>query len=141
MKITKIKVENFRLLKDFSIDVENKLSLIIGKNNTGKTSLLAVIEKFLTEKSNFSIHDFNLDEQEKLKALEKKEGISIPEDFKFSIYLLFEIKYDDTDNLRNLSSLILNLESENTVVLGFEYYLNPIQFKYLIDDFVEFKSE
>lgn len=141
MKITKIKIENFRLLKDFSIDIEDKLSLIIGKNNTGKTSLLAIIEKFLTEKSGFTIHDFNLDEQEKLKALETKGGINIPEDFKFNIQLLFEIEYKDTDNLRNISSLILNLESKNAVVLGFEYYLNPIQFKYLMSDFGEFKSE
>ncbi len=47
MKITKIQVENYRLLKDFSIDIEKELSLVIGKNNCGKTSLLSVIDKFL----------------------------------------------------------------------------------------------
>ncbi len=38
MKITKIKVKNYRLLKNFSIDLEDELSLIIGKNNCGKTN-------------------------------------------------------------------------------------------------------
>ena len=38
MKIYKIQVENFRLLKNFSIDVEDELSLVLGKNNTGVIS-------------------------------------------------------------------------------------------------------
>ncbi|GAA4243365.1 ATP-dependent endonuclease [Winogradskyella damuponensis] len=141
MKITQIEIKNYRLLKDFKIDLEDNLSLVIGKNNTGKTSLLSVIEKFLTDKSDFSINDFNLDTQETIKSLEKETTIDIPEDFKFSIRLLFEIKYEAEDNLQNLSSLILNLETEDIVVLGFEYFLNPSQFKYLIEDFSNFKKE
>ena len=141
MKIKNIEIKNYRLLKDFKIDLEDNLSLVIGKNNTGKTSLLSVIEKFLTDKSDFSINDFNLDTQETIKSLEKGVNIEIPDDFKFSIQLLFEIKYEEDDNLQNLSSLILNLETENIVVLGFEYFLNPSQFKYLIEDFKNFKKE
>ena len=38
MKIKEIKVENYRLLKDFSIDLEDDLSLVIGKNNTGNST-------------------------------------------------------------------------------------------------------
>ena len=40
MYLSKITVRNFRLLKNFSIDLEQDLSLVIGKNNSGKTSLL-----------------------------------------------------------------------------------------------------
>ena len=47
MQIYKIQVENFRLLKNFSIDIEEELSLVIGKNNTGKTSILSALDKFL----------------------------------------------------------------------------------------------
>lgn len=46
MKVFKIQISDFRLLKDFSIDVEDELSLVIGKNNTGKTSILSVLDKF-----------------------------------------------------------------------------------------------
>ena len=60
MKIKKIEVENFRLLKTFSMDLENELSLVIGKNNTGKTSILSVLDKFINEKSKFSYDDLIL---------------------------------------------------------------------------------
>ena len=54
MKVFKIQIENYRLLKSFSIDLEDELSLVIGKNNTGKTSILSVLDKFLnqSEKNN-----------------------------------------------------------------------------------------
>ena len=45
MYLSKITIENFRLLKNFSIDLEEELSLIIGKNNSGKTSLLYLLDK------------------------------------------------------------------------------------------------
>ena len=51
--IYKIQVENFRLLKSFSMDLEEPLSLVVGKNNTGKTSILTVLDKFLNDKVSF----------------------------------------------------------------------------------------
>ena len=69
MKITKIDIQNFRLLKNFSIDLEEELSLVIGKNNTGKTSLLTVLDKFLNDTKSFSYNDFNFDFWKKLKLL------------------------------------------------------------------------
>lgn len=45
--IEKIIVRNFRLLKEFSIDLEDSLSLVIGKNNVDKTSLLHMLDQFL----------------------------------------------------------------------------------------------
>jgi len=61
MRITKLNIQNFRLLKNFSIDLEEELSLVIGKNNTGKTSLLTVLDKFLNDTKSFSYNDFNID--------------------------------------------------------------------------------
>jgi len=55
MKITKIKVDNFRLLKEFEIDIEDNLSLVIGKNNCAKTSLLTILERFLSSDQNVSL--------------------------------------------------------------------------------------
>lgn len=59
MKIKKIQVKNYRLLQNFSLDLENELSLVIGKNNCGKTSLLLVLNKFLNSVK-FTSDDFNL---------------------------------------------------------------------------------
>lgn len=46
MKIKKIQIQNFRLLKNLELDVEDDLSLIVGKNNVGKTSVLSIMDKF-----------------------------------------------------------------------------------------------
>ena len=53
------------------MDVEENLSLVIGKNNTGKTSILSVLDKFLTqsEKNRFHFDDFNIDYKKELENL------------------------------------------------------------------------
>lgn len=78
MFVKRVLVENFRLLKNFSIDLQQELSLVIGKNNVGKTSLLVVLDKFINGGTEISYNDFNLDLQ---KALENMltEGSPIAE--------------------------------------------------------------
>ena len=55
MNISKIDINNFRLLKQTSINCEKELSLIIGKNNCGKTSLLSALSKCIGSKSEVSL--------------------------------------------------------------------------------------
>lgn len=38
MKLTKINIKNFRLLTDVELDIDDSMTLIVGKNNFGKTS-------------------------------------------------------------------------------------------------------
>lgn len=135
MKIFKLEVKNFRLLKDFSLDVEDELSLIIGKNNSGKTSILNVLNKFLSNSdvSSISINDFNLDfKGEICKILDERSQIS-ESDYKnknISIYLRIFITYDENDNLRNVSDLIMDLDpTHNIIVLSFEYSLSYNDYK------------
>lgn len=47
MILEKVEIVNYRMLKDFELDLKTDLSLIVGKNNCGKTSLLTVMDKFL----------------------------------------------------------------------------------------------
>ena len=68
MKIEKIKVENFRSLKNFEIDLEETMSLIVGKNNTGKTSVIEILNKFINKSGSIESDDFNIDY---VKELEK----------------------------------------------------------------------
>lgn len=86
MKVKKIIVNNYRLLKDFTIDLEDDLSLVIGKNNCGKTSFLSLLEKFLVNDSdNFSFEDFNLEYQQELKDDIIKD--TVPDDYNFNLQL------------------------------------------------------
>ena len=133
MKVSKIRIKNFRLLKDIEIDLEDELSLIIGKNNCGKTSILTCLNKLLTSQSGTSLNfdDINLEFQGKLVDCilnskswndEKNKGIEV--------YLYIE--YNDLDNLANISTLMMDLDPKNyTVVLKVEYILDCDNFKIL----------
>ncbi|WP_018605559.1 ATP-dependent nuclease [Uliginosibacterium gangwonense] len=59
MKITTVEVENFRLLHNVSLKLEDETTVVVGRNNCGKTSLSDVIRKFLSERSTFEIEDFS----------------------------------------------------------------------------------
>ena len=47
MRITKISVRNFRILQDSTLDFDRDLCLLLGRNNSGKTSFMVLIDKFL----------------------------------------------------------------------------------------------
>ena len=139
MKITKIKVDNFRLLKEFEIDLEDNLSLVIGKNNCGKTSLLTILERFLVgDQNNFSFDDLNIAAQIELKEkIEKK----IDEKIDCGIRLRLYINYTEDDDLKNISSMMLNLNpEENYIILCFEYALNYEKTIKLKEDYEKFKT-
>ena len=143
MKIKQIVINNYRLLKDFTLDLEDDLSLVIGKNNSGKTSFLSLLEKFLlvAEQNNFSFEDFNLDYQQQLKADIAKANIEETYDYKLQLRLYIHYDKDDA-NLRNISSLMLNLNpTENVVILSFEYSMGYQDFQRLKEDFSRFKQD
>ena len=112
MKVFKIEIENYRLLKDFSMDLEKELSLVIGKNNTGKTSILSVLDKFFSQsdKHKFYFDDFNIDFKIEFKdKIEAEEAIS-EEDYKrLGIRLRLFFEYTETDNLSNVSRVMMEL--------------------------------
>jgi len=143
MKIKKIKILNFRLLKDFHLDLEKDLSLVIGKNNSGKTSLLAILEKFIGQRahlSEFSCDDFNIDFQKKLKAI--VEGEEVQADDFLGIQLKLFIEYEKADNLSNLSKVIMDLDpGNNTVVLCYEFKLRHDDVTAFTEDYKEFASK
>ena len=110
MKLKKIKVRNFRLLKETELDLRDDLSLLIGKNNTGKTSMLVLFEKFYND-WDFTFNDFHLSMRENILNID--ETID-PIDYTIQMHL--EIEYNEEDNLQFLSEFLLDLESENSTI-------------------------
>lgn len=128
MFLSKITVQNFRLLKDFSIDLEKELSLIIGKNNSGKTSLLYLLDKIFHWRDKggcIHIDDFNLDYKKSLvDMLVKDEVIDEKEYQENGVRLRLYIKYNDDDDLSNVGLIMMDLDENNYyVVLGYDYVL------------------
>lgn len=142
MQIYKIQVENFRLLKNFSIDIEEELSLVIGKNNTGKTSILSALDKFLNRSDNNKFHfdDFNIDFKEELSELIIGDILDPNNYIEKGIKLKIFIEYTETCNLENLSKVMMDLDPENNrIVLWFEYILPYNNYIDLKNDWENFR--
>lgn len=135
MKITKVEINNFRLLKSFTLDLEDDLSLIIGKNNTGKTSILTALDKFLnpSDKKKITFDDFNVDLKIYLiNLLTDDEPICDENDYEpLGVKVKIYIEYDVKDDLSLVSQLIMSLDPEdNNIILGFDY---EISYSKLVD--------
>lgn len=142
MQVIKIIINNFRLLKHTEIDLEKELSLIIGKNNCGKTSVLTALTKFFGDQgnaNNFNYDDFNIDFQKELFECLERDVTDWGKKRCQGIELYVFIQYNETDNLANISSLMLDLDPNNkTVVLKVEYALNDISVVTLKDAFEKY---
>ncbi len=115
MRIKSIQVQNFRLLRDSKLNLNEKVSWLIGKNNTGKTSFLILLDYFYNKRK-FDFNDFSRKLRKQIYNIDYETDIH-----QFSIRLLLEIEYGQQDNLRNISEFITDLETENTVVkIAFE---------------------
>lgn len=135
MKVARIEISNFRLLKSFTLDLEDELSLVIGKNNTGKTSVLACLDKLAvqSDKKAISYEDFNVDLMSSIEAvLLGEQTIGNEEEYSpLGIQLKLFIKYSESDDLSKISSLIMSLDPvDDNVVLSFEY---KIAFDKIVD--------
>ncbi|WP_421704510.1 ATP-dependent nuclease [Aliiroseovarius sp.] len=138
MKLSKVEVKNFRLLKDVSIPLEDELSLIIGKNNCGKTSLLLLLERFLGSSTpHFAYEDISLDTSRKLLEWISSDTPDTPPPDNISIELVAYISYDENDDLSNVGrTILMDLNPENkTLVLVFEYGTDEKSLAQLKKDF------
>lgn len=104
MYIEQIHIENFRLLKNSTLDLRTSTTLLVGKNNTGKTSFAVLLEKFLM-KTGFHFDDFSIGLRTSLLSIEQDSKVD-----ELSIRLLLKIKYDENDDISVLSSFMLDLD-------------------------------
>ena len=115
MRITKIEARNFRILQKSVMDFNRELCLLLGRNNTGKTSFMVLIEKFLNG-GYFNFNDFSLNLRKKLFTFNETTDVN-----ELAIQLIMTVEYDEKDNLCHLSEFILDLDPKcKTVNLLFE---------------------
>ena len=118
MVLKEIVVENFRLLKNFKLELKEDLSLIIGKNNCGKTSVLVILDKMLNS-SEIAWEDVNLVKQKELYNEIKGFNGSVQDGNKFleAIKLQLYIEYSDIDSYENIQNFMIDLNPENKIIL------------------------
>ncbi|MEV5577810.1 ATP-dependent endonuclease [Streptomyces parvus] len=146
-RVTKADVKNFRLLRDVSIAFDKDVTVCVGRNNTGKTSLAEVLSRFLRPgEIRLRVEDFSTEAYSEFsqayKAFitgdEEAARKLLPE-----ISLTVFISYDkETTEYGSLGSLIVDLDPECTeVVVTVRYALKPGAMKEFFrdgpDDLVE----
>ncbi|WP_151720916.1 ATP-dependent nuclease [Gemmobacter serpentinus] len=57
MKLTRIEVFNFRKLRRARVDMSDKQTLLVGANNSGKTSAMKALRKFLKDRGGIDTRD------------------------------------------------------------------------------------
>lgn len=70
MFLSKIRIENFRILKDVEITLDRNLTLFVGKNNTGKTSIMDAMMLLLDMPRVGKLKDFLNSAAEKFEAVD-----------------------------------------------------------------------
>jgi putative ATP-dependent endonuclease of OLD family len=110
LKISKIIACNFRLFSRIEVELRPDMSLVIGKNNSGKTSLLVLFEHFYSEKNLFAYDDFPIGCRKLISKLEDRPSLS-----DITIRMMLEIQYSGDDNLRHLSEFITDLDPKSDV--------------------------
>ena len=144
MFLKKIEIKNFRLWKDTSIELEQQSTVIVGKNNCGKTSFMSLMQLLVqNEKPKFD--DYPLMERNNLykKIVEYLKGQLSFKDVECEIllpsvkfYIDYSIETVD-ENLGALSSFIIDTDSDITnALIGASYYLacSEDQFKNFFND-------
>ncbi len=118
MVLKKMEVENFRLLKNFELNLKDELSLIVGKNNCGKTSALIILDKMLNSLK-IMWEDINLERQIELYEKicnfnnKKNENCNFLEAIKLRLY----IEYNDNDMYTNIQRFMMDLNPENNIIV------------------------
>ena len=152
MEIKKIYIQHYRLLNDFSLELKNDLSLIVGKNNCGKTSVLSVLEKIFNKNSNRNLvwEDINLNHRREI--FENIKRVSDIPDSELSsilgINLQIWIQYSESDSYQNIQRFMMDLNPENNfIILEFSYIIPTQKLREIssltcdfADDFSKFES-
>lgn len=124
VRLSKIKIKNYRLIIDTELDVDEKTTLIVGRNNTAKTSCNSCINTVL-EGADFSYNDYPMSKRENLRNLflrfmEKK--LSYADLCKnietISIEFVVDYSLDDPEvKLGALSPFIIDVDVDTTTAL------------------------
>jgi predicted ATP-dependent endonuclease of OLD family len=100
MHISALRIQNFRRLKNVLIDLAHDISILVGSNNSGKTSTAHALQLFLGSKETFSVHDFNSSCWREIDAFGNGlAGASLP---KITIDLWFMVEAADLHRVIDL---------------------------------------
>ena len=128
MTITNVRVEGFRLLKDSNLSLEKDTTVIVGRNNSGKTSLTSIFERFLRDQGkSVRLEDFSSENQKGFfdakKALDKNAKIDEILKLLPRITLTCTLEYDpESLDIGPLSPFVIDVdETSHEAIVSMVY--------------------
>lgn len=112
MRIESMKIKNYRRFKDTKISFSDKLTVLAGANNSGKTSLVHLLDCVLGNRANLKSKDISLIRQSEIanrlfELFDKTFNTSLPNDAKHLLSDIRNIFFDDVGKLLILEEHIV----------------------------------
>lgn len=71
MRIEFVEIQNFRKLKSVRIDLSEDKTIFVGANNSGKTTAIVALRRFLIDQKHFDVNDFTVTNWKKINSIGK----------------------------------------------------------------------
>lgn len=71
MRVAFIEIQNFRKLKSVRIELSDDKTIFVGANNSGKTTAIVALRRFLIDQKHFDINDFTVTNWRKINDIGK----------------------------------------------------------------------
>ncbi len=116
VRLDHVTVKNFRLLRDVDLSLEEGTTVIVGRNNTGKTSLAELFRRLLSDGSpGFRLEDFSLSTHEDFwtacVSFHQNEEEQKVREILPTIVLELQIAYDDqSPDLGVLAEFVIDVD-------------------------------
>lgn len=127
MRLKNVTIKNFRLLQDVSLVLEGRTTVVVGRNNSGKTSLTEVMRRLLEDGSpTFRLEDFSFGTHQAFwdalnSSLQGADDDVVRKALPtIEIRLTFEYKVDEA--LGTLSEFVIDLDPNCTEALVIASY-------------------
>ncbi len=141
MKINCFRIQNFRRFKNILVDVESDISILVGANNSGKTSATHALDMFVNnQKDKFTIYDFNSSCWSIINDIGDEPNQSIIDDIELpqiSLDLWFNIRETD---LHRVLYLLPDLTWEGSII-GLRIVFQPKSSRETLVRFMESKAK
>lgn len=123
MLLSNVHIWNYRLLLDTNIHLDEALTLIVGKNNAGKTSFLSILQRVLSGRKDLDFADYPIQCRSTLyevlwKVVKGKISIDKAKDLIPKTAIQFDIDYSneaEDEYLGALSPFIIDLDINNNI--------------------------
>ncbi|MBD8479282.1 ATP-dependent nuclease [Microbacterium sp. CFBP 8794] len=131
MKATRVHIKNFRLLEDAEIALDDAATMIVGRNNSGKTSVVEIFRKLTrADRTPFGFDDLSLSTHvrfdtalvayDEMIAAEKAEDLATADAARErvadlpTIELTLSVKYEVDDAISALAPFIMDLDPDRS---------------------------